>query len=90
MFNYSSKTYFDQFTELENCGLGLACFSALLNFPIGLIAVIYATQGLAFIRVKDHNRASYFSYKSKIISIWAITVGIITLIGSVLCYLMHN
>lgn len=73
---------FDEFTDLEDCGLALACLGTLLNLPIGLIALIYATQALAFVRAKDHNRASYFYYISKRISIVAIILGLLTIVAT--------
>lgn len=74
--------YFDEFTDLEDCGIALACIGALLNLPIGLIGLIYSFQALAFVRAKDHNRASYFSYISKRISIAAIVLGLLTIVAT--------
>ena len=71
------KTLEQKLNDLGNCDLGLACVCLAFNIIFGIWAIIYSTQALSFVRIKDWDRASDLAEVSRILSVIGIILGIV-------------
>ena len=74
---YKKLTPDEKLRNLEECSLGLASLCFILNPLFGFCAIMYSIQALAFVRIKDYDRAKKLKSTCSTLSLLGIILGCI-------------
>ena len=64
-------------SNLGNCGLGIASICFIFDIIFGIIAFIYATQALSFVRANNYAKAKELKDEANCVAGFGIFFGII-------------